>query len=241
MYLYLYGCFNSRTREGCDVSFLRSEYRRPVFQFTHPGGVRRARGVLLCLACVQFQFTHPGGVRHLDTRLIRSQGTFQFTHPGGVRRYTKLSDDRVKRFQFTHPGGVRRTSALAIVHAIDVSIHAPGRGATRQVCLCLALFVFQFTHPGGVRHDSLYVRYSVAEFQFTHPGGVRPEYVLEAHRPCCVSIHAPGRGATGELACRVWSELQFQFTHPGGVRQYGAKLRIMGRINKRNLRLEVLL
>ena len=33
----------------------------------------------------------------------------------------------------------------------------------------------------------------------------------------------------------------FQFTHPGGVRQYGAKLRIMGRINKRNLRLEVLL
>ena len=36
-------------------------------------------------------------------------------------------------------------------------------------------------------------------------------------------------------------ELQFQFTHPGGVRQCGAKLRIMGRINKRNLRLEVLL
>ena len=34
---------------------------------------------------------------------------------------------------------------------------------------------------------------------------------------------------------------KFQFTHPGGVRQYGAKLRIMGRINKRNLRLEVLL
>ena len=33
----------------------------------------------------------------------------------------------------------------------------------------------------------------------------------------------------------------FQFTHPGGVRQCGAKLRIMGRINKRNLRLEVLL
>ena len=36
-------------------------------------------------------------------------------------------------------------------------------------------------------------------------------------------------------------QLKFQFTHPGGVRQYGAKLRIMGRINKRNLRLEVLL
>ena len=55
-------------------------------------------------------------------------------------------------------------------------------------------------------------------FQFTHPGGVRQTL----------------RGAK-----QPYSE--FQFTHPGGVRRYGAKLRIMGRINKRNLRLEVLL
>ena len=174
MYLYLYGCFNSRTREGCDVSFLRSEYRRPVFQFTHPGGVRRARGVLLCLACVQFQFTHPGGVRHLDTRLIRSQGTFQFTHPGGVRRYTKLSDDRVKRFQFTHPGGVRRTSALAIVHAIDVSIHAPGRGATVWTFVqVVAKVSFNSRTREGCDTDIFIPDALDYEFQFTHPGGVR--------------------------------------------------------------------
>ena len=55
-------------------------------------------------------------------------------------------------------------------------------------------------------------------FQFTHPGGVRPI----------------------AFALAICAEM-FQFTHPGGVRQYGAKLRIMGRINKRNLRLEVLL
>lgn len=43
-------------------------------------------------------------------------------------------------------------------------------------------------------------------------------------------------------SCRqISEEVMFQFTHPGGVRRYGAKLRIMGRINKRNLRLEVLL
>ena len=95
MYLYLYGCFNSRTREGCDVSFLRSEYRRPVFQFTHPGGVRRARGVLLCLACVQFQFTHPGGVRPTAVTANVLAGLFQFTHPGGVR----------PRFYIVHPSG----------------------------------------------------------------------------------------------------------------------------------------
>ena len=78
-----------------------------------------------------------------------------------------------------------------------------------------------------------------------------------------VSIHAPGRGATPVIALMVSISssfnsrtregcdsvaayplvltLEFQFTHPGGVRQYGAKLRIMGRINKRNLRLAVLL
>ena len=33
----------------------------------------------------------------------------------------------------------------------------------------------------------------------------------------------------------------FNSRTPGGVRQCGAKLRIMGRINKRNLRLAVLL
>ena len=35
--------------------------------------------------------------------------------------------------------------------------------------------------------------------------------------------------------------LCFNSRTPGGVRQCGAKLRIMGRINKRNLRLAVLL
>ena len=59
---------------------------------------------------------------------------------------------------------------------------------------------------------------TLTTFQFTHPGGVRQDR------------------AVGEMQGYL-----FQFTHPGGVRQYGAKLRIMGRINKRNLRLEVLL
>ena len=77
---------------------------------------------------------------------------------------------------------------------------------------------FQFTHPGGVRLLAISARVFSSMFQFTHPGGVR---------------HIHGRSIPAEIV--------FQFTHPGGVRRYGAKLRIMGRINKRNLRLEVLL
>ena len=80
---------------------------------------------------------------------------------------------------------------------ISVSIHAPGRGATRArrgLSALDACFnsrtregcdgwrqyqrsgckLFQFTHPGGVR---LFIHRSDLggqTFQFTHPGGVRP-------------------------------------------------------------------
>ena len=81
---------------------------------------------------------------------------------------------------------------------------------------------------------------ALVKFQFTHPGGVRLLHGVGAVATRQVSIHAPGRGATNALPA-MRGLAQFQFTHPGGVRQYGAKLRIMGRINKRNLRLEVLL
>ena len=64
---------------------------------------------------------------------------------------------------------------------------------------------------------------------------------LESKETDFVSIHAPGRGATFTFHNATAFDVLFQFTHPGGVRQYGAKLRIMGRINKRNLRLAVLL
>ena len=77
--------FNSRTREGCDFAHavLRASLR--LFQFTHPGGVRRYKlkdGV----RDLEFQFTHPGGVRRYSGSPIpRRQTSFQFTHPGGVR------------------------------------------------------------------------------------------------------------------------------------------------------------
>ena len=57
----------------------------------------------------------------------------------------------------------------------QVSIHAPGRGATdSHIMRIVASFTFQFTHPGGVRRDV---------FLFQCFTGL-------------VSIHAPGRGAT---------------------------------------------
>ena len=168
----------------------------------------------------EFQFTHPGGVRPLDVFTLRFDTTkFQFTHPGGVRLRLLLLCRYHLMFQFTHPGGVRRASAW-LVHCTDiqVSIHAPGRGATSEVCtLIILLKSFNSRTREGCDYY-LIVRASTAR----------------------VSIHAPGRGATGQplaghsnkhcfnsrtregcdslfiawFSRRFW----FQFTHPGGVR-----------------------
>ena len=56
-----------------------------------------------------------------------------------------------------------------------------------------------------------------------------------------VSIHAPREGCDSIVPDSDYSGVGFNSRTPGGVRQYGAKLPIMGRINKRNLRLAVLL
>ena len=55
-----------------------------------------------------------------------------------------------------------------------VSIHAPGRGATMPLLCVIERALFQFTHPGGVRLLSVFVLLFLV----------------------VVSIHAPGRGAT---------------------------------------------
>ena len=145
-------------------------------------------------------------------------------------------------FQFTHPGGVRQCTS-----AHRGSIDERFNSRTREGCDWLfqnhnrAYQAFQFTHPGGVRLRRLSLGMLCAEFQFTHPGGVRllhfcPKLSITAsvsiHAPgrgatgkrgishCSidVSIHAPGRGATeeGEELIHRWRV--FQFTHPGGVR-----------------------
>ena len=65
-------------------------------------------------------------------------------------------------------------SLFFIYLIIDVSIHAPTRGATGnlpfQTC---GETTFQSTHPHGVRHFQDIVRQVLEKFQSTHPHGVR--------------------------------------------------------------------
>ena len=56
------GCFNPRTRTGCDRLHCRQSARSLLFQSTHPHGVR-PENWSLSAAKSTFQSTHPHGVR----------------------------------------------------------------------------------------------------------------------------------------------------------------------------------
>ena len=165
-------CFNSRTREGCDPQVFFALYGVNRFQFTHPGGVRH-EAIKPIRYDIAFQFTHPGGVRHTSVWLYNVFECFNSRTREGCD-CSRLKQVSTKyKFQFTHPGGVRHSTASGSVifsgfnsrtregcdcfvpvpkWGNNVSIHAPGRGATGNVWSLLKWEdTFQFTHPGGVR------------------------------------------------------------------------------------------
>ena len=124
---------------------------------------------------------------------------FQFTHPGGVRRERPQKYNDLSCFNSRTREGCDSASKTSR-RKQEVSIHAPGRGATSTFTTNMTRCrMFQFTHPGGVRHRCLHVGYP--------RGGV--------------SIHAPGRGATTYTDYNGGGTM-FQFTHPGGVRLAGS-------------------
>ena len=142
--------FNSRTREGCDIIQM---YALVICAVSIHAPGRGATNRRLASSTLNlFQFTHPGGVRPLSLNLflehnsfnsrtregcdsavqtgVDNSPTFQFTHPGGVRPTRASSFHQSFTFQFTHPGGVRQRLQGRHRRILEVSIHAPGRGAT---------------------------------------------------------------------------------------------------------------
>ena len=82
-----------------------------MFQFTHPGGVRRRpRGALGGLR--PFQFTHPGGVRLRLRRFVVLASIVSIHAPGRGATLKTTRDVAQDEFQFTHPGGVRHLRGL---------------------------------------------------------------------------------------------------------------------------------
>ena len=105
------------------------------------------------MVCWKFQSTHPHGVRPSPYDIFIAWYMFQSTHPHGVRLGLKMDGYSAYLFQSTHPHGVRRISNKRACENVQVSIHAPTRGATSLSCFRFFLRLFQSTHPHGVRPE----------------------------------------------------------------------------------------
>ena len=97
-------------------------------QSTHPHGVRHS--IILVVTCGS-RFnprTHTGCDRYGPCG-VRTK-PFQSTHPHGVRLTAIFGPLKAMVFQSTHPHGVRLDLLGLARQKLQVSIHAPTRGAT---------------------------------------------------------------------------------------------------------------
>ena len=176
-------------------------------------------------------------------RFLR-QIKFQFTHPGKgatVRTHIKVTIPR--SFNSRTLGRVRLpVSEVRICTLPSFNSRTLGRvRLSGDACRRRYDDKFQFTHPGkGATAVVPTIPASGNEFQFTHPGKGATQGVSDGARNGAVSIHAPWEGCDAQTSSYGSRKRRFNSRTLGRVRQCGAKLRIIGRINKRNLRLGVL-
>ena len=123
--------FNPRTHTGCDAAKMCERATTSGFQSTHPHGVRRRwlSHVVMGVSSISIHAPTRGATCH------RWHGrtpafAFQSTHPHGVRRIIRPFVDGERKFQSTHPHGVRPSLLLCRDWKMQISIHAPTRGAT---------------------------------------------------------------------------------------------------------------
>ena len=123
------GCFNSRTREGCDIAASSVAEAQTTFQFTHPGGVRLGSRAVFPTPS-GFQFTHPGGVRPRPPRSLPSTNdSFNSRTREGCDLVPPTSQG-YWCFNSRTREGCDSQSCIFSCNLVNVSIHAPGRGAT---------------------------------------------------------------------------------------------------------------
>ncbi len=102
-------------------------------------------------------------------------------------------------FQSTHPHGVRLRCTLYFPSGIQVSIHAPARGATYADKLQLCCLSVSIHAPARGATSAEIAPSQRTQFQSTHPHGVRLFNRCRSNTAYIVSIHAPARGATEAL------------------------------------------
>ena len=123
------GRFNSRAREGRDPPPSAASITLSRFQLTRPRGARPAG--------INDRDFHLTVSTHAPARGATNQGRrsfagprFQPTRPRGARRSESQDILNIHQFQLTRPRGARPVRGVAVAVGVDVSTHAPARGAT---------------------------------------------------------------------------------------------------------------
>ena len=165
--------FNPRTHTGCDLHWYEAEYVGYVFQSTHPHGVRHTTIFIVSVNGSFNPRTHTGCDVPFMIKTIFLGGFNPRTHTRCDKPKT-CANKIVGLFQSTHPHGVRLDLITDVRQKLQVSIHAPTRGAT----------------PHHLRHDGQ----PQVSIHAPTRGATRQAHA--AHGQHLVSIHAPTRGAT---------------------------------------------
>ena len=165
-----------------------------------------------------FQSTHPHGVRHKFLFMNVDTFEFQSTHPHGVRLFGKDAHDRKDYVSIHAPTRGATRQMVYIPMDIHVSIHAPTRGATVDGRLDKGLKIVSIHAPTRGATDCL-----IKSFAITWCFNPRTHTGCDTlpgtpSRPSSVSIHAPTRGATQYWLSVPHEQDKFQSTHPHGVR-----------------------
>ncbi len=189
--------FNPRTRVGCDPKMVVKPRDTPLFQSTHPRGVRPLRNGASPSGVAEFQSTHPRGVRHCGKLLARGWIVVSIHAPAWGATDHVGSAGRLGRFQSTHPRGVRPAQPGLQKAVLPVSIHAPTWGAT---CASRRIpdrsMTFQSTHPRGVRLGAQLVLTQAGFVSIHAPAWGATRFHRHVDILFVVSIHAPAWGAT---------------------------------------------
>ena len=121
-------------------------------------------------------------------------------------------------FQSTLPRGERPSSISQFTNLIQISIHAPTRGATCDFKVSLVSFMISIHAPTRGATDSDTETDDWDDISIHAP--TRGATAVFDHHPQAfsISIHAPTRGATSD-ACFSTMTATFQSTLPRGERQ----------------------
>ena len=153
------------------------------FQSTHPRGVRQVPD---CVEVVQSRFnprTREGCDSLKERNLLYRLCFNPRTREGCDRPSSPEAADGTGFNPRTREGC--DTFFLRAKRRREVSIHAPARGATRNLNTYLNTVRFQSTHPRGVRLTEGEAEQTTEEFQSTHPRGVRPYAHAWGHARAC--------------------------------------------------------